>query len=169
MLHRVLTVALALALSSSGWAAPTDPITLETPDGALGPIFPTGFRTLANLAQPYVEEEFLVSGAATLFTYGDPPVPTEIVPVQTGVPYKTRLIVRRPADPAAFNGSVVIEWWNSTAGFDTSPSWEASAEYFGRKGIVYVGVTNSDTAIRFLRTGCRLFGLLPPSCGTRCR
>ena len=169
MLHRVLTFALVLALSSSGWAAPTDPITLETPDGALGPIFPTGFRTLANLAQPYVEEEFLVSGAATLFTYGDPPVPTEIVPVQTGVPYKTRLIVRRPADPAAFNGSVVIEWWNSTAGFDTSPSWEASAEYFGRKGIVYVGVTNSDTAIRFLRGGCRLFGLLPPICGTRYR
>ncbi len=169
MLQRVFTFALILALAPASWAAPTDPIVVEAPDAALGPAFPTGFRAIANLSQPYVEEEFLVSGAATLYTYNDPPVPTEVVPVQTGVPYKTRLIVRRPADPAAFNGTVVIEWWNSTAGFDTSPSWEASAEYFGRKGIIYVGVTNSDNAIRFLRGGCRLFGLLPPICGTRYR
>jgi hypothetical protein len=169
MLYRGLALALVLALAPAALAAPTDPIVLETPDDSLGPVFPTGFRALANLAQPYVEEEFLVSGAATVFTYNDPPVPTELVPLQTDVPYKTRLIVRRPTDPAAFNGTVVIEWWNSTAGFDTSPSWEASAEYFGRKGIVYVGVTNADNALRFLRGGCRLFGLLAPICGTRYR
>lgn len=169
MLRCALALSLALVLGAEAWADPSGPIVLEAPDDTLGPAFPTGFRTLANLSQPYVEEEWLVAGAATLFTYADPPVPTEILPVQTGVPYKTRLIVRRPADPAAFNGTVVVEWWNSTAGFDTSPSWEASAEYFGRRGIVYVGVTNSDTAIRFLRNGCRLFGLLPPICGTRYR
>lgn len=167
---RVLALALALGLGANAWAGASDPIVLEVPDDTLGAVFPTGLRTLADLSQPYVEEEWLASGAATLFSYAaDPPAPTQIVPVQTGVPYKTRLIVRRPADPAAFNGTVVVEWWNSTAGFDSAPSWEASAEYFGRKGIVYVGVTNSDTSIRFLRGGCRLFGLLPPICGTRYR
>ncbi len=167
MLRRSLYALALLAFTVPVHAAPTDPIVLEVPDDSLGPAFPTGFRTLAALAQPYVEDELLASGAATLFTYNDPPVPTEIVPLQTGVPYKTRLMVRRPADPAAFNGTVVIEWWNSTAGFDAAPSWDVSAEYFGRKGIAYVGVTNSDVSIGFLRGGCSLFGVLPPACGTR--
>jgi hypothetical protein len=169
MLRRVAALAVSLALSSAAFAGATDPIALEVPDDTLGPKFPTGFRSIAAFPVPYVEEEWFASGAATLFTYNDPPVPSEIVPVQTGQPYKTRFVVRRPANAADFNGTVVIEWLNSTAGFDTAPSWDASAEYFGRKGIVYVGVTNSDVAIRFMRGGCRLFGLLPPSCGTRYR
>ncbi len=165
----VLAAAFAFpfALGTAAQAGPADPITIEAPDDTLGPAFPTGFRSIAAFPIPYVEEEWFASGAATLFSYADPPVPTEVVPVQTGVPYKTRFVLRRPADPADFNGTVVVEWLNSTAGFDSSPSWDASAEYFGRKGIVYVGVTNSDTAIRFMRNGCRLFGLLPPICGTR--
>jgi hypothetical protein len=162
-----LVAALLCTLPAAARAGATDPIAIEAPDDALGPAFPTGFRGIATFPIPYVEEEWFASGAATLFSYADPPRPTEIVPVQTGVPYKTRFVLRRPADPADFDGSVVIEWLNSTAGFDSSPSWDASAEHFGRRGAIYVGVTNSDTAIRFLRNGCRLFGLLPPICGTR--
>ena len=87
-------------------------------------------------ARNYVEEEYFVSGESTLFNYAnDPPAgPTDIVPIQEDVPYTTRLIVRRPADPKDFNGTVVIEWWNSTAGFDTAPAWDPSAEYFTRSG-----------------------------------
>ena len=173
MLHRALALSVALMiapiLATTAQAGPADAITVEAADDTLGPAFPTGFRAVTTFPIPYVEEEWLASGAATLFTYNDPPVPTEIVPVQTGVPYKTRFVLRRPADPADFNGTVVIEWLNSTAGFDSAPSWDASAEYFGRKGILYVGVTNSDTSIRFMRNGCRLFGVLPPICGTRYR
>jgi hypothetical protein len=169
MLRLLLAVLAALSFAPAALAAATDPIALEAPDDALGPTFPTGFRSIAAFPIQYVEEEWFASGAATLFTYNDPPLPTEIVPVQTGMPYKTRFVVRRPVDAADFNGTVVIEWLNSTAGFDSAPSWDASAEYFGRKGIVYVGVTNSDTSIRFMRGGCRLFGLLPPICGTRYR
>ena len=29
------------------------------------------------------------------------------------------MIIRRPVEPGHFNGTVVIEWWNSTAGFDS--------------------------------------------------
>ncbi len=73
-------------------------------------------------------------GASTLFSYAnDPPLgPTDIVAIEEDVPYTTRLIVRRPVDPRRFNGTVVVEWWNSTAGFDTAPSWDPSAEYFER-------------------------------------
>ena len=116
-----------------------------------------------------MEEEFFISGEATLYNYAhNPPLgPTDIVAIETGVPYKTRIIVRRPAKAIKANGTVVIEWWNSTAQFDTAPSWDPSAEYFANEGIIYVGITNSSTAINFLVGGCRLLGVLPPSCGTR--
>jgi hypothetical protein len=122
-----------------------------------------------DLPTDYVEEEFFISGASTLYNYAhNPPLgPTDIVPIADDVPYKTRIIVRRPAKANKFNGTVVIEWWNSTAGFDTAPVWDPSAEYFAEEGIVYVGVTNSTTSLDFLMTGCRLLGFLPPSCGTR--
>jgi hypothetical protein len=35
-------------------------------------------------------------------------------------------VVAAPTDP------VVVEWWNSTAGFDTAPVWDAS----DRKSVV---------------------------------
>jgi len=162
------TVLLWTALATAAaLASQTASVTLEAPDDALGASFNVGFRTLEDLSREYVEQEYLVSGSATVYTYAEQPVRGEPMPLDEDVPYKTRMIVRRPAKAGNFNGTVVIEWWNSTAGFDTSPAWDASAEYFGRAGIVYVGVTNSTTSLAFLKGGCRLFGLLPPMCGTR--
>ena len=159
---------LALGLAGSAPAAPTDPVTVTLPpDG--GPAFVPGARLVEDLPQNYVEEEFFVSGGADLFNYAhNPPLgPTDLDLIQEDVPYTTRLIVRRPADHYKFNGTVVIDWWNSTAGFDVAPAWDASAEYFARSGAIYVGVTNSTTSLDFLVGGCRLFDLLPPICGTR--
>jgi len=56
--------------------------------------------------------------------------------------------------------------WNSTASFDSAPVWDASAEFFAREGWSYVGVTNSNTPIAFLRGGCRLGGVIQVA---RCR
>ncbi len=156
-------------LAFSAVAAPTDTVTLELPPDDQGAAFVPGVRLVEDLAQPYVEEEYFVSGTSTLYNYAhNPPLgPTDITPIQEDVPYKTRIIVRRPAQHGHFKGTVVIEWWNSTAGFDTAPVWDPSAEYFARKGVVYVGVTNSTTSLGFLVGGCSLFGILPPTCGTR--
>jgi hypothetical protein len=156
-------------LASTALAAPTDPVTVEDPPTDQGPPFIPGVRLVEDLPADYVEEEFFVSGGATLYNYAhNPPLsPTDIIPIQESVPYKTRMIVRRPANANKFNGTVVIEWWNSTAGFDTAPAWDPSAEYFANSGIVYVGVTNSTTSLGFLVGGCRLLGLLLPACGTR--
>jgi hypothetical protein len=122
-----------------------------------------------NLPQAYVEEEFFISGTATLFNYAhNPPLgPTDTTEIQSDVPYKTRVIVRRPVKKNKFNGSVVIEWWNTTAGFDTAPVWDPSAEFFAREGYIYVGLTNANQGLSFLLGGCRLLGVLPPTCGTR--
>jgi len=62
----------------------------------------------------------------------------------------------------------VVEWFNSTAGFDTAPAWDASAEHFARKGWIYVGISNSNQVLPFLTTGCAIVPpFTPPTCGTR--
>ncbi len=162
-------VALALALAAPAAASPTAPVTVTLPPTGQGDAFIPGTRMVADLEGSYVEEEFFVSGEATLFNYAnDPPLgPTDIVPIATDQAYTTRIVVRRPPNAAAFNGTVIVEWWNSTAGFDTAPSWDVSAEYFVREGAIYVGVTNSTTSIDFLLNGCVLFGLTAPTCATR--
>ncbi|MBW2446050.1 MAG: hypothetical protein JRG83_09015 [Deltaproteobacteria bacterium] len=165
-----LAALLILACGQAGLAAagPTDAVGVELPPTGQGAIFSPAIRLVADLEPAYLEEEFFVSGNANVYTYDDPPVRDELLVLQPDVPYKTRIIVRRPADPSLFNGTVIIEWWNSTAGFDTAPVWDPSAEYYAREGIVYVGVTNSATSIGHLVGGCLLFGLLPPPlCGTR--
>lgn len=165
----VVLASIPLLRVSSAQAGPMDDVSVTNPPADQGEAFVPGTRLVEDLETAYVEEEFFIEGAATLFSYAhNPPLgPTDIVAIEEDVPYKTRIIVRRPADAQRFNGTVVVEWWNSTAGFDTAPAWDPSAEYFAREGIIYVGVTNSTTSLAFLTTGCRVLGFLPPSCGAR--
>jgi hypothetical protein len=156
LLFPLLTFLVPLAAA----AAPTDPVVFTRPDDALGEPHGVGLRTVADAAPGYVEEEWFVSGAATVYTYEEAPRREVVVPRDVGVPYVTRLVVRRPADPARFRGTVVIEWFNSTASFDSAPAWDASAEFFAREGWAYVGVTNSNTSTAFLTGGCRLGGVI---------
>ncbi len=156
-----LTLLAFLLLPLAAAAGPTDPIAIERPDDATGSIHSVGLRTLADVPEAYLEEEFFVSGGATVYTYEESPRREVILPLSEDVPYKTRLIVRRPLDPESFSGTVVVEWWNSTASFDSAPVWDASAAFFAREGWIYVGVTNSNTSIAFLKGGCRLGGILP--------
>ncbi|MBR7619439.1 hypothetical protein JKL49_08575 [Phenylobacterium sp. 20VBR1] len=80
-------------------------------------------RPLIDLAaKGFVEEEFFLTGDANLYT----PVPgAELgrdgkwaVQPKGKVAFKTRFLVYRPADPATFNGTVVVCWNNVTAGYE---------------------------------------------------
>ncbi len=172
MMMRSLLLSFACLLllpSSTALAAgPADPVSVVRPPEDQGAIFSPGFRVIADVDPGYVEEEFLISGAATNYTYAQNPVRGELLVLEDDVPYTTRIIVRRPADPSRFHGTVVVEWWNSTAGFDTAPVWDPSAEFFAQEGWIYVGVTNSDASIAHLVSGCSpLPPILPSTCGTR--
>jgi Alpha/beta hydrolase domain len=80
-------------------------------------------RPLGDLAaKGYVEEEFFLSGEAT--TYAQAPG-SELgragkwrATPKGNAPFKTRFLVYRPADPATFNGTVVVCWNNVTAGYE---------------------------------------------------
>src|SRR5262249_47098086 len=54
----------------------------------------------------YIEEEFFFEGAAT--SYATPALADGVV-VSAGNPYKSRMIVRYPADPSKFNRVVLVE------------------------------------------------------------
>lgn len=84
----------------------------------------------------YVEEEFLVDGTASEWTYDRQGV---AVPAASAVGYTTRVLVRRPADPARFNGVVQIEPLHPS--FDLALTWRAIHPWIMRTGAVWVGVT----------------------------
>ena len=72
-------------------------------------------------AAGYTEAEYTAAGTAT--SYRAPGgLPTDgryqLEPSGTAS-YETRIVVRRPADPAKFNGTVVVEWLNVSGGLDS--------------------------------------------------
>jgi hypothetical protein len=154
-------------LAASAGADPFAPVTVSLPPVDQGAIFSPGVRLVSDLDESYVEEEYFISGSVDVFEYDDPPQLHQLLlRNDTATDYTTRIIIRRPANKSDFDGNVVVEWWNSTAQFDTAPAWDASAEFFAREGWIYVGVSNADEAVNFLKGGCPAFGA-PPSCGSR--
>ncbi|HEX5264061.1 MAG TPA: alpha/beta hydrolase domain-containing protein [Phenylobacterium sp.] len=86
--------------------------------GAHGRPFAAYFGDISSVG--YVEEEYFIEGVASAFqVVGDLPSDGRFNLSKTGAtPYRTRLLVRRPIDPAKFNGTVVVEWINVSAGYD---------------------------------------------------
>ncbi len=102
----------------------------------------------APLPEGWVEEEFLFGGTATSYASTNDLTTDGVWDVEEAdtAPFKTRMIVRRP--PAAeFSGVVVVEWFNVTAGTDTSPDWGYLAEEMGRAGHVYIGVSVQEVGV----------------------
>ena len=62
----------------------------------------------------------------------------QVEPVETA-PFKTRLVVVRPVDPAAFNGTVIVLWNNVSAGYENFTGGD-SPEVF-ENGYAYVAVS----------------------------
>ncbi len=56
-------------------------------------------------------------------------------------PFTTRVVVRRPLDPARFDGTVHVEWLNVSGGLDASPDWTYAHVGIIRAGAVWVGVS----------------------------
>ena len=101
----------------------------------------------------YVEEEFFIEGAANV--YDTPPLTTGTI-LSSGHPYKTRIVVRRPVKAQRFNGTVILEWQNVTAGYDIDASWlGGNDEHFMREGYVWIGVSAQRVGVHQPFTGLR--------------
>lgn len=102
-------------------------------------------------AHGYVEEEYFVSGTATSYKpVGDltPDGLWTVTPEKTA-PYKTRVIVHRPKDPAQFNGVMMCEWTNVSTFHDVS---NAVNECFYKSGYVYIAVSAQKVGVEGLES-----------------
>ncbi len=125
-----------------------------------GPVQPDFFINLGiGLDAPgYQKKEFFLSGTAQSYT-PSLPLPTDGKLVVTADPevaggnYKTRLVVLRPIDAGQFNGTVIVEWLNVTAGADVPTDWIMARNEFIRSGYAYVGVSAQAVGVNALKTG----------------
>jgi hypothetical protein len=97
----------------------------------------------------YLEQEFRLDGTADSYrltgergTDGQWPVlPDE------RAPFTTRLLVRRPVDPARFSGTTVVEWLNVSGGLDAAPDWMLAHTDLLRRGHAWAGVSAQRAGI----------------------
>ncbi len=95
----------------------------------------------------YVEQEFFAAGTAHAFrTLSTPSDGRWRIEPTTSAAYKTRIIVRRPSDPAKFSGTVVVEWMNESAG-ESSPDWDYLDPSLMAAGDVWVGVSAQSLGV----------------------
>jgi len=99
-------------------------------------------------ANGYVEQEFLMSGVANRYRTE---AEADATILDRDHPYRTRLIVRRPSAPSRFDGTVIVEWNNVTAGSDIEAAWVQSHDYFMRAGYVWVGFSAQRVGIEALK------------------
>jgi hypothetical protein len=104
--------------------------------------WPFGQPNVDLVAWGYREDEFFLGGSAQKYR----PRPGtdlaldgrwEVEPVDS-TPYRTRLVVYRPVDQRAFNGTVLVSWNNVSAGFD---GYTVDSPEILDSGFAYVAVT----------------------------
>jgi hypothetical protein len=136
-----------VAADAAGQAQPSDLVPVPELEGPVT----GGVRGVnANPTSPAlmdafeaVESEFFVTGEARAHHATAPLAADGVWAVEPGetAPYRTRILVRRPVDPADFNGVVVVEWLNVTAGRDSDPDFGFLHPELLGEGYAYVGVS----------------------------
>ncbi|MER5806365.1 alpha/beta hydrolase domain-containing protein [Streptomyces mirabilis] len=129
----------------------TGPVPAD-PAGTPGRNYPFLITDVDLKGRGYTAEEFFFSGTANSYDLplpsvaNDPPLPTadKVVSEQ---PYRTRLTVYRPTDPARFNGTVFVEWTNTTANYEIPIWWQRNHEFLLREGYGYVAIAANHAAV----------------------
>jgi hypothetical protein len=142
----VAALALPAAPVSAGQATEAAlPTSVEPPPAGGG--VPAASATIAgapgevDLAEhAYAEEELIVTGVATVYRYGtDGAVEAD----REGVPYATRILIRRPKDPEEFSGRVQLETSHPQYGINVV--WAQTFDYLMANGDAYVSIATRRT------------------------
>jgi hypothetical protein len=115
--------------------------TLETPPD-VGATFVAGtMLQLKNFG--YEQVEYFYSGTANSYVNAGAMKSDgkwEVAPKESAA-YKSRMLIYQPTDPAKFNGTVVMEWFNVTGAVDTATEWIMAHTELLRRGYIYVGIS----------------------------
>jgi hypothetical protein len=140
-------VALSLCSVTSVGAAGAGSAVWGARAGLTGPITagtivePESAHSSGLSSAGYLEQEFFASGRAYAFrALSTPSDGRWSIAPSTSASYRTRIIVRRPAQRSRFNGTVVVEWMNVTGG-ESAPDWDFLNPMLMREGYAYVGVS----------------------------
>jgi hypothetical protein len=139
----------------------TGPIAATAAPGDPSRNYPFLATILIPSGSGYVEEEFFMQGTAKRYTYNctficDMPSSFSTAQVvDSGHPYKVRMVVRRPTNPTKFNGKVIVEWQNVTNNWELDVQWYRASEYFIRQGYAWVGVGPQRAGIHSTPNGLR--------------
>jgi hypothetical protein len=141
-------------------AEPLLPQLVVTPRARALPVSATNrpFLAATHVVQPvdlaaagFREAEYLVRGNASIYEWTGAPRDAAVAVREAGVPYTTRMLVRRPVDAGKASGLVVVELLNPTGLYDFAPLWGFSWQHFMRRGDVWVGVTVKPVAAATLK------------------
>jgi hypothetical protein len=146
-------------VTAAATAAATAPLPTPVPT-VNGPVtggthgFPMTASSVDLRSHGYAEQEYFFSGTARSFTSTTPLTSDGRwrVQVASTAPYKSRMIVRAPIDPRKFNGTVIVEWLNVSAGRDIDVDWDYGYNELLSNGFAYVGVTAQAVGINGLTT-----------------
>jgi hypothetical protein len=155
-----LVVAVSTGLASAAGSKAGRPNAGGPPAPAVtGPItagtrgFPFTASAVDLRSHGYAEQEYFFSGTAHTFTSQQPLASDGRWQVQpaSAASYKSRMIVRAPTDPKKFNGTVIVEWLNVSAGRDIDVDWDYGYNELLNNGFAYVGVTAQTVGISALK------------------
>ena len=156
-LWRSLVLCAALSPASIGFtqaALGADAPNTPPPSLSPAPGHPLLSRQAQLADQGYLEEEWWLKGQAQAYSkdgdWGDDGH-WKIKPRGGTQGYGTRLLVRRPTDPARFNGIVLVEWLNTSLGFEIDGGWIATHEEILREGYAWVGVSPERASVNALQ------------------
>jgi len=110
--------------------------------GGKGPFVAAGDASTEK-APGYVQHEYVAAGTATSYKAEGPQGADGRWTFQPDAhaPYRTRIVVRRPAEASHFSGTVVVEWLNVSGGVDADAEWTSIHEEVVRNGDIWVGVS----------------------------
>jgi hypothetical protein len=136
----VLTVFVGVgpSVASSGGAdAPAPTVTGPVTGGKGQPTLLSVPLDVADVG--YRVEEYLVAGDASAYeAEGTLGADGEWSVVESSsAPYKTRIVVWKPANGKDFNGTVFVEWLNVTGGFDAPFDWVTAHDRIIREGAAW--------------------------------
>lgn len=169
----VCTVALLLGcastsanVGSASVAAADSPTVTPATGGGGVPVLP-GFTEVADYpafdlsAVGYEASEVFLSGTASWYEQAGPfgnDGKYSVTPAGTAE-YMTRAVIARPSDPARFNGTVVVEWFNVTGGLDAGPDWMMAHNQLIREGFAWVGVSAQAVGVNALKSDEPVMGV----------
>lgn len=124
-----------------------DKITLTGPvtGGKFGRPFCAYFGDISKSG--YVEEEYFAEGISKMYTpAGELTRDGKWTLEEDGrsFPFKTRILVRRPIDSEKFNGTLLVEWTNTSRGYEIA---FCDSEDIYREGYAYAAVSAQPTGL----------------------